>query len=117
VRRLIFTAIIALAGHRGYRLLTSDAVTTLETARFERPKCIDFRVVRGTVPHVLESYVLETEGGTRLTWSGELGTDFWALGGWCGGRMARAWDRAVRSLLEAVVAEAERRASAAERSA
>ena len=187
MRRLIFTTIIAFAGHRGYRLLTTGAATidvgvgrrvrslgprtwdiaaarelvfdvvaspylgrtpraledklqvwergsdmvlaahftpvkcgvatTLETVRFERPERIDFRVVRGPVPHVVESYVLaETDDGTRLTWSGELGTDFWALGGWWGDRVARAWDRAVRSSLEAVVAEAERRASAADRS-
>jgi hypothetical protein len=187
VRRLIFTAIIAFAGHRGYRLLTTGAATvdvgvgrrvrslgprswdiaagrelvfdvvagpylgrtpraledklqvwergsdmvlaahftpvkcgvatTLETVRFEWPERIDFRVVRGPVPHVVESYVLdETEDGTRLTWSGELGTDFWALGAWWGDRVAGAWDKAVRSSLAAVVAEAERRASVAERS-
>jgi hypothetical protein len=184
MRRLILAAIIALAGHRGYRLLTNGAATldvgvgrrvrslgprswdiaagrelvfdviagpylgrtpraledklevwergsdmvlaahytplkcgvatTLETVRFERPERIGFRVVRGPVPHVAESYVLdETEAGTRLTWSGELGTDFWALGAWWGDRVARAWDKAVRSSLEAVVAEAERRASVA----
>jgi hypothetical protein len=187
VRRLIIVAIIVLAGHRGYRLLTTGAVTidvgvgrrirslgprswhiaagrelvfdviagpylgrtpralegklqvwergsdmvlaehftpvkcgvatTLETVRFERPERIDFRVVRGPVPHVLESYVLdETEDGTRLTWSGELGTDLWALGAWWGDRVARSWDKAVRSSLEAVVAEAERRASLTGRS-
>jgi hypothetical protein len=184
VRRLLLAAIIAFAGHRGYRLLTSGAATldvgvgrrlrslgprswdiavgrelvfdviagpylgrtpraledklevwergsdmalaahytplkcgvatTLETVRFERPERIDFRVVRGPGPHVAESYVLdETEAGTRLTWSGELGTDFWALGAWWGDRVARAWDKAVRSSLEAIVAEAERRGSEA----
>jgi hypothetical protein len=88
--------------------------TTLETVRFDRPQRIDFRVVRGPVPHVVESYVLdETCEGTRLTWSGELGTDFWAVGAWWGDRVARAWDRAVRSSLEAIIAEAERRASVA----
>jgi Polyketide cyclase / dehydrase and lipid transport len=187
MRRLIIVAFIVLAGHRGYRLLTTGAVTidvgvgrrirslgprrwhiaagrelvfdviagpylgrtpralegklqvwergsdmvlaehftpvkcgvatTLETVRFERPERIDFRVVRGPVPHVLESYVLdETEDGTRLTWSGELGTDLWALGAWWGDRVARSWDKAVRSSLEAVVAEAERRASLTGRS-
>jgi hypothetical protein len=186
VRRLIFAAVITLAGYRGYRLLTSGAATidvgvgrrvrslgprawdiaaqrelvfdiiagpylgrtpralearlqvwergsdmvlaahftpvkcgvatTLETVRFQRPERIDFRVVRGPVPHVVESYVLaDTENGTRLTWSGELGTDFWALGAWWGDRVARAWDKAVLSSLEAVVAEAERRAAVAQR--
>jgi hypothetical protein len=85
--------------------------TTLETVRFERPERIDFRVVRGPVPHVVESFVLDVaDEGTRLTWEGELGTDFWALGTWWGNRVARSWEQAVRSSLEAVVVEAERRA-------
>jgi hypothetical protein len=86
------------------------ATTTLETVRFERPERIDFRVVRGPVPHVMESFVLEgAEGGTRLTWEGELGTDFWSLGALWGNLVARSWEKAVRSSLEPVVAEAERR--------
>jgi hypothetical protein len=85
--------------------------TTVETVRFERPERIDFRVVRGPVPHIVESFVLETkEQGTRLTWEGELGTDFWALGAWWGNVVARSWEKAVRSSLEVVLAEAERRA-------
>jgi hypothetical protein len=85
--------------------------TTVETVRFVRPERIDFRVVRGPVPHVVESFVLDVEGhGTRLTWEGELGTDLWALGAWWGTRVARAWETAVRSSLEAIVNEAERRA-------
>jgi hypothetical protein len=85
--------------------------TTVETVRFERPERIDFRVVRGPVPHVVESFVLETaEQGTRLTWEGELGTDFWALGALWGNVVARSWEQAVSASLEAVVAEAERRA-------
>jgi hypothetical protein len=84
--------------------------TTVETVRFERPGRIDFRVVRGPVPHVVESFVLEVlEGGTRLTWQGELGTDFWAVGARWGDLVARQWERAVRASLEAVVGEAERR--------
>ena len=85
--------------------------TTLETVRFERPERIVFRVVRGPVPHVLESFVLtETERGTLLSWEGELGTDFWAAGRWWGGRVARQWERAVRRSLAAITVEAERRA-------
>jgi hypothetical protein len=84
--------------------------TTLETVRFHRPARIDFRVVRGPVPHVVEAFVLdETDDGTRLTWEGELGTDFWAAGAWWGDRVARAWEKAVRSSLTEVAAEAERR--------
>jgi Polyketide cyclase / dehydrase and lipid transport len=85
--------------------------TTLETVRFARPERIDFRLVRGPVPHVVESFVLDAaDGGTRLTWQGELGTDFWAAGAWWGERVARQWEQAVRRSLAAVTAEAERRA-------
>ena len=100
---------MVLAAH--FSSVKCGVTTTLETVRFERPERIDFRVVRGPVPHVVESFVLESaEGGTRLTWEGELGTDFWILGSWWGGLVARSWEKAVRSSLEAVVAEAERRA-------
>jgi hypothetical protein len=59
---------------------------------------------------VSESFLLApVDGGTQLTWQGELGTDFWALGSWWGGRVARQWERAVRRSLAAVTAEAERR--------
>jgi Polyketide cyclase / dehydrase and lipid transport len=86
--------------------------TTVETVRFERPERIDFRVVRGPVPHVTESFLLvDSEQGTRLTWTGELGTDFWALGVWWGARVARAWDKAVRLSITSIASEAERRAA------
>jgi Polyketide cyclase / dehydrase and lipid transport len=101
---------MVLAAH--FTPVKCGVTTTLETVRFERPERIDFRVVRGPVPHVVESFLLESaEGGTRLTWEGELGTDFWALGGWWGNLVARSWEKAVPSSLEAVVAEAERRAA------
>ena len=63
------------------------------------------------MPHVIESFALtETGEGTRLTWQGELGTDLWAAGSWWGSRVARQWERAVRRSMNAVTAEAERRA-------
>ena len=85
--------------------------TTLETVRFERPDRIDFRLVRGPVPHLVESFLLtQTEGGTELRWHGELGTDGWGLGEWWGRTVARAWTRAVDESLRQIAAEAERRA-------
>jgi hypothetical protein len=85
--------------------------TTVETVRFERPGRIDFRLVRGPVPHVAESFELQpAEDGTELTWSGELGTDLWGLGRLWGQIVARRWEDVVRRTLEAVKAEAERRA-------
>jgi hypothetical protein len=99
---------MVLAAH--FTQVRCGVATTVETVRFERPERVDFRVVRGPVPHVAESFVLDVDGeGTRFTWTGELGTDFWGLGAWWGDRVARAWEKAVRSSLAAIVAEAERR--------
>ncbi len=85
--------------------------TTLETVRFERPGRVDFRLVRGPVPHLAESFVLTaTETGTELLWEGELGTDLWLIGEWWGQTVARAWARAVAASFRELAAEAERRA-------
>ena len=100
---------MVLAEHR--TPVKCGVTTTVETVKFEHPRRIDFRLVRGPVPHVAESFVLETaDGGTRLTWDGELGTDFWALGSRWGDVVARAWEKAVDASLAAVASEAERRA-------
>lgn len=53
----------------------------METVRFTRPARIDLRLVRDPVPHVTETFELHQIGThTRLTCTGELGTDLWALG-------------------------------------
>jgi hypothetical protein len=84
---------------------------TLETVTFDRPNRIAFRLVRGPVPHVAEEFALtEHEGATRLEYSGELGTDFGAAGQWWAGRVAAAWEAAVRSSFAGIRTEAERRA-------
>ena len=71
--------------------------TTVETVHFERPDRINFRLVRGPVPHVRESFVLEeAEKGSTLTWVGELGTDYGALGALWGDVVARSWEKTVR---------------------
>jgi Polyketide cyclase / dehydrase and lipid transport len=86
--------------------------TTLETVRFEAPRVVHFRLVRGPVPHVVERFVLsKIAEGTTLLYSGELGTDLWALGRWWGRQVAPRWEAAVRSSLAAIKSEAERRAS------
>jgi hypothetical protein len=85
---------------------------TLETVRFKAPHVIHFRLVRGPVPHVVERFVLsEDDGRTTLLYTGEVGTDLWALGRWWGRRVGPRWEAAVRSSLAAVKSEAERRAS------
>ncbi len=84
--------------------------TTLETVTFERPHLIGFHLVRGPVPHVTERFDLtEQDGNTTLTYSGELGTDFGAVGAWWGDRVAAPWEAAVQASFEQIRAEAERR--------
>jgi hypothetical protein len=91
--------------HRG-RLTAA----TLETVTFDRPHRISFRLVRGPVPHIAEEFSLtKHEDTTRLDYSGELGTDYAAVGQWWANRVAAAWEAAVRSSLASIRAEAERR--------
>jgi hypothetical protein len=96
--------------------------TTVETVRFTRPDRVDFRLVRGPVPAVVESFQLSDlvgdqtgesgTAGTRLEYVGELATDLWAVGRWWGGLVALRWEGAVASTLASVKQEAERRAAA-----
>ena len=86
--------------------------TTVETVRFEPPGRIAFRLVRGPVPHVVETFELEEAGeGTELVYSGELGTDLWGLGARWGEVVARSWEETVAASLAGTREEAERRAT------
>jgi hypothetical protein len=85
---------------------------TVETVRFTRPARVDFHLVRGPVPYVVESFVLtEHEAGTRLVYQGELGTDLWGLGQRWGRLVAARWEGAVAASLATVKKEAERRSA------
>ena len=85
--------------------------TTVETVRFKAPERIDFRLVRGLVPYVRETFLLhEAKGATEFEYTGELGVDFWALGRWWGNQVAPKWEAAVGASLASITAEAERRA-------
>ena len=89
---------------------------TVETVRFIRPERVDFRLVRGPVPHVVEAFVLSERAGgtgTRLVYEGEIGADLWLLGQRWSALVARRWEQTVEASLAAVKAEAERRASSA----
>jgi Polyketide cyclase / dehydrase and lipid transport len=98
---------MVLAAH--FTEVKCGVTSTVETVRFERPERIHFRLVRGPVPHVRESFILETtENGSTLTWEGELGTDFGRLGALWGDVVARSWEKAVRSSMEAIISESER---------
>ena len=93
------------------RLADRLTVTTVESVRFERPERVTFRLLRGPVPHITETYELrETETGTDFEYRGELGTDLWGLGSWWGDQVARPWERTVEESLTLVQQEAERRA-------
>jgi hypothetical protein len=84
---------------------------TVETVRFTPPERVDFRLVRGPVPQVTEAFVLTGQDQhTRVDYHGELGTDLWALGQAWATMVAARWEHAVRASLQAVRAEAERRA-------
>lgn len=83
---------------------------TLETVRFTRPSRVDFRLVRGPIPHVVEYFTLAPNGGgTTLTYGGELGADLWAVGRWWGARVGGVYEAAVRATFASIAAEAERR--------
>ena len=84
--------------------------TTVETVRFSRPDRVDFRLVRGPVPYVVETFWLrERDETTLLEYEGELGTDLWRLGTRWGDVVARRWQVVVQESFAAVKAEAERR--------
>jgi hypothetical protein len=101
---------MALAAHQT-PISNGLVATTLETVRFNRPDTIDFRLLRGPVPHVIERFTLHDtgDGRTRFEYTGELGTDFWALGRWWGDQVAGKWEAAVSSSIEQTATEAERR--------
>ena len=86
---------------------------TLETVRFERPHRIAFRLVRGPVPLVTETFELNPSGeGTAFEYNGELGTDLWAIGARWGDLVARSWVRTVEASIDGIGTESERRAHA-----
>lgn len=86
--------------------------TTVETVRFTRPERVDFRLVRGPVPYVVESFTLtEQDGRTQLVYEGELGTDLWRAGQWWGENVAMRWEETVAASLDSVKQEAERRSA------
>jgi hypothetical protein len=88
--------------------------TTVETVRLTRPARVDFRLVRGPVPAVVESFQLDEQGwGTRLEYRGEMSTDGWALGARWGTAVARRWEETVAGSLASVRQESERRATRA----
>ena len=83
---------------------------TVESVRFQPPERIDFRLLRGPVPHVVEHFLVvsESPGLTRIEYGGELATDGWKPGAWWGRLVANKWEATVAATLSAVKTEAER---------
>lgn len=101
---------MVLAAHR--TPVGGFVTVTVETVRLSPPERIDFRHVRGPVPHVVESFLLrDVEGGTEVVYEGELGVDLWAAGRWWGRRLVPLWERIVGGSLGEVRAAAEARAA------
>jgi hypothetical protein len=89
------------------------SATTVESVRFERPHSIHFRLLRGPVPLVTETFELKSGNGgttTDFEYRGDLSTDLWSVGAWWGRIVARRWETAVSDSLQSIRAEAERRA-------
>lgn len=99
---------MVLAAHRtpiGGRL----TAVTVETVVLNPPAEIRFRLLRGPVPQVEETFTFEeVDGTTTLIYTGVLGTDLWGPGQWWGNLVARTWENTVRTSLDQIKAEAER---------
>ena len=83
---------------------------TVETVILDPPNRLAFRLVRGPVPYVVETFTFAPTGdGTRLTYTGELGTDLGPIGELWGSLVTRSWLAAVQTTLGAIKTETERR--------
>jgi hypothetical protein len=101
---------MVLAAHRT-TVGSGLTAVTVETVTFDPPNRMSFRLLRGPVPHAIETFTIdEAADGTRFTYTGELGTDLWRLGQAWGDLVARSWVRAVRDSMAAIKTESERRA-------
>jgi hypothetical protein len=106
---------LVLAAHRtpvGSLLGRPLTATTTETVGLEPPERMKFRLLRGPVPHVIETFqFIEIHANaTLLRYEGELGTDLWALGQRWGDLVAKTWEDTVRGSLDQIKSEGERRA-------
>jgi Polyketide cyclase / dehydrase and lipid transport len=101
---------MVLAAHRT-AVGSGLTAVTVETVSLDPPNRMGFRLLRGPVPYVIETFTFDdSANGTRFSYSGELGTDFWRLGQAWGDLVARSWVHAVRDSMAAIKTESERRA-------
>jgi hypothetical protein len=85
---------------------------TTEAIEFTPPRWVGFRHLSGPVPYALEEFALEeTDAGTELRYSGELGIDFFILGRIAGRYWVRPqWEDVVSAHIEDVRQRAEAKA-------
>jgi hypothetical protein len=85
---------------------------TTEAIDFTPPTRVGFRHLSGPVPHALEEFALEeTDAGTELRYSGEIGIDFYILGRIAARYWVRPqWERVVSAHIEDLKQRAEARA-------
>jgi hypothetical protein len=101
---------MVLAAHRT-RVGGGLTAVTVETVTLEPSRRIGFRLLRGPVPYVVESFTFDqTATGTRLGYEGELGTDLGLIGERLGRVVASTWVATVQRSLDDIRTEAERRA-------
>ncbi len=99
---------LVLAAHR--TTVGRFTPTTVESVSLDRPGRVSFRLVRGPVPFVRETFVLvglDDGAATELTYSGEMGTDGRALGALWGRIVAGYWEATVTRSLAALATAAE----------
>jgi polyketide cyclase/dehydrase/lipid transport protein len=86
---------------------------TTEAIEFTPPTHVGFRHLSGPVPHALEEFALEeTDAGTELHYSGEIGIDFFILGRMAARYWVRPqWERVVSAHIEDLKERAEARAA------
>lgn len=101
------SADMVLAAHKT-PLGNGLTAVTVETVVLEPPHRITFRLVRGPVPYVAETFDFQpTETGTRLVYTGEMGTDLGRVGAVWGDAVARSWVHAVERSLAVIKSAAE----------
>jgi hypothetical protein len=102
---------MVLAAHRT-AVGSGLTAVTVETVTLDPTNQMGFRLLRGPVPHVIETFTFdETADGTQLGYTGELGTGLWRLGQAWGDLVRHSWVHAVRDSLAAIKTESERRAA------
>lgn len=102
---------LVVARHRTkvhfYTAQTTEVVELTPSAR------LGFRHLSGPVPHAVEEFALEeTDAGTELRYSGEIGIDFFVLGRIAGRYWVRPqWERVVSAHIDDIRQRAEARAA------